>query len=225
MTQPNTASERRSLCVAMESARGEKNPKPDIVLLLDKEDETSNDLEDIVRRECITSEEDMFLSQPISPSLVDLPRILRNQNNKLTHDHWTEDEFFKKRRQIASTRFCKQLSSMFDGNLQLSRVGGRTICRDLLRLNDRLDETVTTEFLPFLRWIAVLERSRDAEYDAQQPSHRPVTGTRSTRLQTKALRKHYFDSISRKLGLSDASSTEETTNNMAQDLLRYIAIL
>jgi hypothetical protein len=223
MTQPATAQERRTLVSAMEAARGERNTTLDMMLPLDRDDENSSDLDDIVRRDCTVIEEDMFLSQHISSSLAALPELLRLRNAKVTSCHWTADELFENRRLVVSCGFKKHLSSMFDRNLSTTRAGVRTISRELLSLNDHLDPTIATEFLPTLRRIATLERSRDAEHKAQQLlDPRRETSTRSTRLQTRTARKHHFDSISKKLAWDEApQSTEVVADQLAQSLLTY----
>ena len=254
MTRPGTAPERRLLWSTMESARGEKNPNPDIalapILLLDKDDEYSNDLDEMVRRGCTSpSEEDMFVVPPISPHIEVLPHLLRfvlrrrqrrpenGVGSTIIDDSWTADAIFEQQRQTTSARLGDYVSGLFDRTLPTpgtSRVGGRTISRELLRLNDRLDATVATEFLPTLRWMATLEQSRDAEHhhhQQQQSSMDPATSTTtrttitrsSTRLQTQSARKHYFDTLSRTAGWQpEARSTEELAHLMAQDLLLYI---
>ena len=251
MTRPGTAPERRLLWSTMESARGEKNPKPDITLvpsiILDKDDENySNDLEEMIRwGGSHVSEEDMFLLSPISPIIEGLPHLLRRllplrqqeENGKGSNDvPWKADEVFEQQKQQTSARLSEYLSDLFDCTLPTpgTRVGGRTVSRELLRLNERLDAIAATEFLPTLRWLATLEQSRDAEHHQQQqqpsfdlPPRTMSTTTRSsTRLQTQAVRKHYFDTVSRKVGWQqEARSTEELAHSMARDLLQYIRIV
>jgi hypothetical protein len=223
MTRPASAQERRSLLSTMKSARGERNSKSEVTAPVDKEDENVSDLDDIIRRDCKVSEEDMFLPQQIPPFLAALPDLLREHNADVSSYNWTADQLFDKRRHAVSDWFKMCLSLMFDRNLQTNRDSGRTISRELLSLNDRLEATASTEFLPTLRRIAMLERSRDAEHHQQQISDPRAANIRSSRLQARSARKHYFDTISKKLAWDEGPlSTGDLAQSLAQNLLTYI---
>lgn len=225
MTHPATAQERRAIRTTMHTARGELNPSPDVMVPFDKDEESSTDLEDIVRRECRVSEEDMFMPRQDSSSwLAVLPEILRCRNPYAPKYSYTSIELFKSHRRQRADWFQHCLTSMFDSNPQFSRVGSRNLCRDLLMLNGTVSATILTDFLPTLRYMATVEQSLDILHHqaGQETDTSQRTSSRSTRRQTRALRRHHFDTISKKLALdSGLQSTSQFCQSMASDLLHY----
>lgn len=226
MTLPRNAQERKSLNDGMVAARGGQSSMIELTVApADKEDDSSDNWEDNLRTESNTTEEDMFLPRRLPILLEALPQLLRiSKCSAWYNSNWTSNHFLDQRRHETTTRLQFWLSALFDQSLQSTKYKARPTSRELLQLNGRLDVTATTEFLPMICRIGALEESLDALERSTSSEERAAPGNsrRATRLQTRNARRHYFDTISRKLDLDEAAlSTTDLGLSMARCLLTY----
>jgi hypothetical protein len=223
MVRPASARERRSLNCWMEESRGELSSTLHIATgaNADKDEDSSDDLEDIILREERIPEEDIFLSQPLPILLGSLPHLLHSAHNSVAYTrNWVSNQFFEKRRQAKSIRMQTWLSNFFDRS-QFSKAKGRPTSRELLLLNDNLDCVAVTDFLPILCRMGGLEESFEA-LERQSNEMTTETSRRTTRRQMRNGRRHYFSTLSFKLQYDEANmSTSELGRSMATALLTY----
>jgi hypothetical protein len=219
MTMPSTARERRELHAWMATSRGDCLSGRDggVNAPAEQEDEELDDLEDIIRRECAISDEDMFLPRPVPTLIESLPSLLRQSRKCSSYQqNWTSNQVLD-RKQIQSSVAMQQWVSYVFGETGQGKVFSRRTSQELLLLNGTMDASVSLEFLPTLRRICVMERA--AECLETKTGDQPVTGRRTTRRQALARRHHYFDAHSKKLRLDEADLTSSELGSLMADAL------
>ncbi len=227
MTLPTTGQERRSLCEMMETTRGKAMSTPDLGLIAptDKIEDALDDLDDIVRRDYNVSEEDMFCPQPLPILLESLPQILRaSRHSDFWNRNGTSNQLLQQRQLKRTTFFQSCTSTLFDQNIHPLKGKLRSISRELLQLNGKFDVIMATEFFPMLCRIGALEENFEA---LERQRDKPVDDScrRTTRRHARNMRRHYFDSLSRKLEWDEASmSSSDLGQAMAKTLLTYKAV-
>lgn len=231
MTFPGTTHERRALANCMKSARGSHSMAVGPTVLPEKDGSVDPDeWEDVIKRSNILEEEDMFLPRTVPILLESLPQLLRTVGDYAERNQscWSDNQLLEQRRDEQQVRMRGWISTMFDPSTSMStsRSKIRTLSRELLLLNGSMHSVLITEFLPTLRRLAAIEASVESVQGGDSPERdvEARSSRRATRLQARNARKHYFDTISRKLELDDADvSSSQLGQAMAQSLLNYDA--
>lgn len=192
------------------------------VATTDKNEEIADDLDDIARRDSNGWEEDMFLPQPLSALCESLPHLLRKPHQAvLTNHDWRSNQLLRQRQseRLIFVQTC--LSALFDPNFQPAKGKARMISRELLVLNGKVEKAAVTDFFPILCRMGALEESMEA-VERESKDSSDDTCRRSSRRNARNSRRHYFDSLSRKLEWDEGDiSASDLSQMMIKTLLTY----
>jgi hypothetical protein len=222
MTMPNTALERKRLRNEYTLFRGHESFGVEASSTVPEKDEADTTMDDFVSRRSASEEEDMYLPRDIPAIVETLPQLLRasckSDRNAIRH------EVADLRKLRVSEGLRNLVSNLFPKEQRPSKVAAHVLSAESMMIQDddrtRTDYSVVLiqDYLPILRTIGLLERI--AERTETKPEHR--TSGRVTRKQAAARRHHYYDKISRTLGLDQGTmSSTEVGAKMADGLLQY----